>query len=154
MSTSPIALRPAHEHDLEQLTAWSYAFERDDGHPPAVDPGVPFIADTWRAFCDDPRRGDVLIVTRGDVPVGYVIVTYFWSNEFRGSCAILDELYVDPGHRGAMGRPILDLVDAHLRSRGVRVVSLEVLDANARAATLYLRHGFVSERRSYWRRLT
>ncbi|MBL8601037.1 MAG: GNAT family N-acetyltransferase [Myxococcales bacterium] len=148
-----LALRPATAADDAFLTRASYAFERDEGHPPGEDPGPPFIASTRRFFDENPSRGAVLVIDRAGEAIGYVILVALWSNEFRGETFLLDELYVDPAHRGGAGREALDAVLDYARARGAGQVSLEVLDANPRVAGLYARRGFVSERRSYWRKL-
>lgn len=148
-----ITLRAAREDELPQISAWSYAFERDDGHPPAVDPGPPFVAQTWAAFRDASSRGDLLAIDRDDTPIGYVIVVYYWSNEYRGTVALLDELYLAPAHRGGVGAAVLARIVEHVRTRGCMAVSLEVLDANPRVASLYERHGFRADRRAFVLRL-
>ncbi len=148
-----LTLREAHEADLPMLTRWSYAFERDDGHPPDVDPGAPFLAETWKVFRENPARGEVLVIDEGATPVGYVVLATYWSNEFRGELTVLDELYLDPAHRGGRGPAVLDAITARLRARGCRAVSLEVLNANPRVASLYERYGFRSDRRAFVLRL-
>lgn len=150
---TPISLRPAREDELPSLDAWSYDFERDDGHPPAQDPGPPFLSRTWAAFRDEPSRGEVLVIDDGARAIGYVVLVFYWSNEFRGVVALLDELYLAPSHRGGRGGAVLDAIAARLTARDVAAVSLEVLDANPRVASLYARHGFRSDRRAFVRRL-
>ncbi|MBS0660368.1 MAG: GNAT family N-acetyltransferase [Verrucomicrobia bacterium] len=147
-----VTLRPATSADLPDLERWSFAFERDGLHFP-TDPGPPFIAETWRRLASDPSRGEVLVIERDGHAAGYAILVFYWSNEQRGELALLDELWVDPAQRGGVGGEVLRALIARAQDRGAKAIELEVLDGSPRAASLYERHGFATDRRGYWRRL-
>jgi ribosomal-protein-alanine N-acetyltransferase len=56
---------------------------------------------------------------------------------------VLSDLWVDPGfHRRWVGKELLDTTIKHAAKDGIRVISLEVLSANRRAAAFYERNGF------------
>lgn len=148
----PIMLRPPTTTDLPALEAWSYAFERDGLHFP-TDPGPVFIGETLRRFATHPSHGEILVIERDGQPAGYAILVFFWSNEFRGEVVLLDELWIDPAHRGGSGGEVVERLIERSQARGARAISLEVLDGSPRAASLYARHGFASDRRSHWRAL-
>lgn len=150
--SADLQLRPTTVDDLAKLEAWSHAFERDGLHFP-TDPGPVFIAETWRRFAADPSHGEVLVIERDGQPAGYAILVFFWSNEFRGEVVLLDELWIDPAHRGGSGGEVVQRLVERGQARGARAISLEVLDGSPRAASLYGRHGFASDRRGFWRAL-
>jgi ribosomal protein S18 acetylase RimI-like enzyme len=80
----------------------------------------------------------------GGVIVGYALLLSFWSNEVGGEICILDELYVDPGHR-SRGH-VTGLVEALMRGDGPwpggAALELEVSPDNSRARALYEKLGF------------
>lgn len=132
-------LRPATRDDLPTLERWSRDFEHGR---------EPFIARTLAELGANPARGEILVL-EAPGPVGYAIVVSFWSNEFRGEAAILDELYVAPEHRGGHGAAALEAIEARLRARGVKLVALEVLAGETRVHSLYQRAGYRSGRTLY-----
>jgi GNAT superfamily N-acetyltransferase len=137
-------LRRAEEKDRALLVSWSRDFEHG-AH------GAPFIERTFELFAQKPERGEIVILTRDSgesEPVGYAILIPWWSNEFRGEALLLDELYVAPGHRGGTGAAALEAIEERARSRGVRVIALEVLPGS-KAHGLYQRAGFTSGRTLY-----
>jgi ribosomal protein S18 acetylase RimI-like enzyme len=70
-------------------------------------------------------------------PAGYAIIIPFWSNEFGGTVALLDELYILPEFRGqGLGKGVLDLIE-HTRPFNAVAVLLEVSEKNAKARAFY-----------------
>jgi GNAT superfamily N-acetyltransferase len=150
-------LRRAARSDLEQLVRWSRDFEhRGSGRSPDIEQaahGEPFIARTFEEFERSPGRGEIVIL-ESPTPAGYAILVSWWSNEFRGEALLLDELYVAPEHRGGTGRAALEAIEELARSRGVKLISLEVLPDAPRVHSLYQKAGYTSGRTLYQRRLT
>lgn len=146
MSSDGVDLRPATALDLPRLERWSRDFEHHRGDP--------FIARTLEELTRHPERGEIVVLERsGQGPVGYAILVRFWSNEFRGEALILDELYVAPEARGGVGRGALEKIEERARSRGVKLLALEVLPDAPRVHALYQRAGFKSDRTLYQKRL-
>ena len=70
-------------------------------------------------------------------PAGYAIIIPFWSNEFGGTVALLDELYILPEFRGqGLGKGVLDLIERDRPFDAVAVL-LEVSEKNAKARAFY-----------------
>jgi ribosomal protein S18 acetylase RimI-like enzyme len=91
----------------------------------------------------------VWVIERRSKPVGYVVVTLGYSLEYRGTTALVDELYLVPEHRGrGLGSQALRLVERVCSSSRVRTVHLEVERSNAGADALYRRLGFADRGRS------
>ena len=85
----------------------------------------------------------VLLAFAREEPVG-LAVCFFGLSTFQAKPLLnIHDLAVVPEYRGrGVGRALLDAVEAHARSRGCCKLTLEVLDANTRAETLYRSFGF------------
>lgn len=74
------------------------------------------------------------------VVAGYSLLTFYWSNEYHGVVAIIDELYVLPEHRN---KGISTLFVTHLaQNKEYAALQLEVFKENTKALQLYKRLGF------------
>ncbi len=81
--------------------------------------------------------------------MGYVVLTFGFSLEFKGRDAFVDEIYFRESHRGrGLGRQAIDLLVETCRSLGVRALHLEVGRENDSALEFYKRNGFVNHGRS------
>jgi GNAT superfamily N-acetyltransferase len=104
----------------------------------------------------DASRGRLLVATLEDRPVGVAALSSVWSIEHGGRAAWLEELYVEPSHRGrGIGRALLRAACDLAAASGAVAVDLEVDAGHARAARLYEAEGFRPLPRARWvRRLT
>ena len=94
------------------------------------------------------RLGRVWWVDWEGTPIGYVVLTFSFSVEFQGQCAVLDEVYLLPEHQGkGHFKHLLALVEAHCWRWGVRTLRLEVKTDNARAQRAYQKAGFAVDDR-------
>lgn len=90
-----------------------------------------------------PEHGIVWLMKDCDLPVGYAVVTFGYSLEFRGVDAFLDELYICESHRGrGLGRRAIELAEEYCRARGVQALHLEVERSNSGAQAVYRKLGF------------
>jgi diamine N-acetyltransferase len=137
-------LRPATPADLEAVLALHRAFFAEDGYT--------FREEESRAnlarLLGDPSLGRLWVMdTEGEV-VGYLLLAFGFSLEFRGRNAFVDELYVAPGHRGrGLGKRAIALATDACRELGVRALHLEVERYKEGAQELYRRSGFVDHDR-------
>ncbi|WP_148680654.1 GNAT family N-acetyltransferase [Halovivax ruber] len=101
-----------------------------------------YLAWVERCLTDEPRA--VTVATVGDDPAGYVFVlpdslALIWD------AAVLNEIYVDPDHRGeGVSDALMDAAVDVARKQDLPIDRL-VLDVDAdneRAAGFYDRHGF------------
>lgn len=96
----------------------------------------------------DPRLGVVILLERDSAAIGYVVLTFGFSLEFRGRFALLDELYLIPAARGqGWGKHALHLAANTARDHHVTALRLEVNHANSHARSLYLKNGFHDDQR-------
>lgn len=78
------------------------------------------------------------------VPIGYALITSYWSNEEGGEVIVLDELFINPISRSkGYGKLFMAWLEDHFSYASS--LSLEVLEANTRARELYERMGFKAD---------
>lgn len=79
--------------------------------------------------------------------VGYLVICFDYSLEYRGKGAWVDELFVSAAYRGrGIGTQLLDLAEDASKKEGAQVLHLEVNHGN-KAKELYRRRGFVEHER-------
>ncbi len=113
------------------------------------DPGQPVgseqVRRTLAMLRAQPVRGRAVVVEIDRRVAGYALLISFWSNEYGGEIAAIDELYIEPQHRGqGIGSSLFDAVvaDRALWPAPPAALELEVTPNNARARALYERLGF------------
>jgi GNAT superfamily N-acetyltransferase len=111
----------------------------------------PFHAPTVRAnlaeLLQNPVYGVIYLVREDSVPIGYLVICFDYSLEYRGKGAWIDELFVEPAHREkGIGTQLLDLADRASREHQAKVIHLEVNHGNP-AIELYRRRGFSEHHR-------
>lgn len=101
-----------------------------------------------RELWPNPRIGLVFLLQAGESLVGYAILTFGFSLEFRGRDALVDELYVREEFRDrGYGGSTLTWLEEVCRAEGIHALHLEVDHANPAAKRLYNRVGFVDHDR-------
>ena len=95
--------------------------------------------DELRAAIWGPHpAAEVLIARLDDVPVGFALFFHTFSTFLARRGLWLEDLFVDPGHRGAgIGKALLRAVAALARDRGCGRFEWSVLDWNAPAIRFY-----------------
>jgi ribosomal protein S18 acetylase RimI-like enzyme len=130
--------------DLPQLLALQAAYYREDGY--AHEPEE--ARNAWTALLDDASLGEVHVAEGPTGVVGYVVITFGYSLEYRGRDAFVDELFVAEPFRGrGLGRSALEVAEAACREAGARAVHLEVEPDKDQTIELYRRRGFVDKKR-------
>lgn len=104
----------------------------------------PIAAQTaLEGLLQDNQLGQVWLIQFAGQSIGYVVLTWGYSLEHLGRDAFIDELYLQPDHRGrGFGRQTLDFLDEICRSLKIRALHLEVDRGNAKAQNLYQSAGF------------
>ncbi len=92
--------------------------------------------------------GYIWLIEEAEHPVGYFVVTFWYSLEFYGKAAFLDELHIGAGYRGrGIGKSVLAFVQEFCAAQGVRALRLEVEHVNHQAHNLYRKSGFTEHPR-------
>lgn len=135
-----VQFRRAEPSDLDVLVTLMDRFNRSQGYP--FDAGVGRRA--LEVFTASPALGRLwLILTDGEQPAGYLVLSFGFSFEYGGHDAFIDELFVDERARGAgVGRAALEFALDQARALNVGAIHLEVEPDNPRAERLYERSGF------------
>jgi len=89
-----------------------------------------------------PDKGAITIIHIGNAIAGYGIVIYYWSNEYGGTIAHIDELYVRPSWRNRrIGSSYLEHI-AKTKGMKLKGIQVETTPANQKALAFYSRRGF------------
>lgn len=130
--------------DISLLTSLLHAFY-------AEEPGLHAFSekealDRARKILEQSGNGLFpLLLKNGDSVTGYALISTWYSNEFGGLMALLDELFIAPEHRGAgLGGKAMEALKTWAVTNGLRGISLEVTDADVQVRRLYERHGFIA----------
>ena len=91
---------------------------------------------------NETAGGVWLIRTENDI-IGYLILTYGYSIEYKGKDAFVDEIFIKEKYRrmGA-GKLALEFAEKTCRSTGVKALHLEVEKKNTNAQAFYRKNGY------------
>jgi GNAT superfamily N-acetyltransferase len=141
----PLSITQATTSDLETLFVLMRHMQLDDPWE------EPFHEPTVRAnlaeLLQNPIYGVAYIARQDSAPIAYLVICFDYSLEYRGKGAWIDELFVEPSHRGkGIGTQLLDLAEKASRDHHAKVLHLEVNHGNP-ATELYRRRGFSDHHR-------
>jgi len=140
-----LRLLSAGSDQLETLVAMMRELQSDDPWE------EPFSEEPLRAnlarLLGEPTLGLVFVAWEEAEAVGYLVLCFDYSLEYRGKGAWVDELFVKASRRGQrIGTQLLDLAEDASRQAGAKVLHLEVNHGNP-AKELYRRRGFAEHQR-------
>ncbi len=96
----------------------------------------------------DHSLGRVWVIRSGRETAGYCVLTLWYSLEFRGRAAFIDELFIKEGYRGmGIGTRALGFLKETATALGMKALRLEVERKNVSARRLYEKAGFESQDR-------
>ena len=97
----------------------------------------------FETFIANSNLGKAWLVYKGEEVIGYVILTFVFSFEYKGILAFLDELYIKKEHQGkGFGKQAVQFVQQESSQLNVKMLYLEVEQHNENAQKLYLAHDF------------
>ncbi len=100
-------------------------------------------------FISDEKLGKAWLLYSDNELVGYIILTYIFSFEYRGKIAFLDELYIiDSARNKGIGQATIEFVKDFAKSQNIKIMYLEVENNNQKAQKLYLANDFVIHNRT------
>ena len=141
----PLSVSRATPADLESLLTMMRQMQADDPW------SEPFHESTVRAnlteLLQKPDYGAIYLVREEAALIGYLVICFDYSLEYRGKGAWIDELFVEAAHRGkGIGTQLLDLAETASREHSAKFLHLEVTHGNP-ALELYRRRGFLDHQR-------
>ncbi|CAM4364357.1 GNAT family N-acetyltransferase [Flavobacterium terrigena] len=102
----------------------------------------------FETFITNPNLGKAWLIYQEEEIVGYVILTFVFSFEYKGILAFLDELYIKNVHQGkGFGKQAVQFIQQESSQLNVKMLYLEVEEHNENAQKLYLAHDFVNHNR-------
>lgn len=98
---------------------------------------------TLQELFQSPTAGQIYFIQKDQRIVGYIFLSFYFSIEFGGRTAFIDELFVLPGDRGqGIGSKVIELIEQKCRELNLQAIHLESERTNERATALYLKNGF------------
>jgi len=140
-----ISFHPAAAENLAELLAMMKELQADDPWSAPFEQTA--AAEATERLLRDPSLGRVWLIAYDGQTVGYIVMAFDYSLEYRGRGAWVDELFVRPSHRGSgIGTQALEFFAGQAKRLGVTVVHLEVNHGNP-AVELYRRLGYEDHHR-------
>lgn len=141
----PITFHAAESADLAELLAMMKELQQDDPW------SCPFeetaASHAVEQLLRDPNLGRIWMIHAEGKSIGYIVMAFDYSLEYRGRGAWVDEFFVRRSHRGmGIGTEALEFFASQAKQFGVSVVHLEVNHGNP-AIELYRRVGFEDHQR-------
>ena len=97
----------------------------------------------FETFIANSNLGKAWLIYKGEEVIGYVILTFIFSFEYKGILAFLDELYINKEHQGkGFGKQAVQFIQQESSQLNVKMLYLEVEQHNENAQKLYLAHDF------------
>jgi GNAT superfamily N-acetyltransferase len=101
------------------------------------------------SFISNEYLGRIWLIANESAIIGYVVLTFCFSFEFKGRTAFVDELFLNESYRGkGIGGQVLDFVDGHAKELGLKALHLEVERHNEKGKRLYVKKGFKEHERA------
>lgn len=131
--------KPIAVQDISIVIAMMEEFYAIDNYP--IDTEV--SRGLLHEFLENESLGRGWVILKKNEPVGYVILTFVFSFEYKGRIAFLDELFISPAARGlGFGKQALDFVTEQAKALSAKIIYLEIEGHNTVAQKLYLSKGY------------
>jgi ribosomal protein S18 acetylase RimI-like enzyme len=109
------------------------------------------IKKTFDTLAKHPDKGAILVIINNKKVIGYAIIINFWSNEFGGNIAHIDEFYIQKDFRSqGIGTNFIKNLIKKKFNKSV-ALQLEVTPGNKKARSLYEKLGFKKEKNAFLR---
>ncbi|MDQ7962075.1 GNAT family N-acetyltransferase [Flavobacterium lindanitolerans] len=136
---------PIQTSDIDTIVPMMQEFYSIDNYP--ID--IAISKALFLEFIENPHLGKAWLIYSDEEIVGYIILTFVFSFEYKGTIAFLDELYISDKARGkGIGKKALDFIHQEALSLSLKIIYLEIENHNEIAQKLYLSKDFVVHNRS------
>jgi len=136
------SFKRAEMSDMEILMEFIQEFCEVDHHP--FDDSSVRVALT--KIVSDDSLGRVWLIQHNSKAIGYIVLTFGYSLEYRGREAVIDEIYILESHRGqGIGKRAIEFVEEVSPSLEIKVLHLEVERENIAAQRFYQKVGFEAQ---------
>lgn len=139
MKEKMIQFKQLEKSQIEIITKMMQDFYAIDNYP--IDLEV--SKKLFNEFISDENLGKAYLIFDENQIVGYVILTFIFSFEYKGRIAFLDELYIKETARGkGIGKLAIQYIKQESQLLNVKLLYLEVENHNENAQKLYLANDF------------
>lgn len=139
-----ITFKPLKSADIETIVPMMQDFYAIDNYP--ID--VAISKALFLEFLENEHLGRAWLIYFDNEVVGYIILTFIFSFEYKGTIAFLDELYLSEKARGkGIGKAAVDFIQSEARKLSLKIIYLEVEGHNQNAQQLYLSKDFTVHNR-------
>lgn len=139
-----ITFKPLEFIDIETITYMMQDFYAIDNYPINLEVSKKLFEE----FITNQNLGKAYLIYNSDEEetlkiVGYVILTFVFSFEYKGKIAFLDELYIKETARGkGIGNQTILFIKEESRKLNLKLIYLEVENHNENAQKLYIANDF------------
>lgn len=131
-------------NQLEIIISMMQDFYAIDNYPINIDVSKKL----FQEFLANEDLGKCWLIYNDDEIVGYFILTFIFSFEYKGRIAFLDELYIIKKHQGkGIGKLAIAFIKEQIPKLSLKLLYLEVEHHNENAQKLYLANDFVIHNR-------
>ncbi len=139
MTGTVITLRIPKEAHINAITDMMADFYAIDDYP--FETSV--MQEQVRYFLANEHLGRLWILQHADLVLGYVVLSFGFSFEYKGRDTFIDELFIKSDERGkGIGKKALILVEEEAKKLSVNALHLEVESHNEAGKKLYYQQGF------------
>jgi GNAT superfamily N-acetyltransferase len=141
--------KPLENHDINSITSMMHDFYAIDNYPIDID----VTKKLFEEFIKNKNLGKAFLICHSDEGriseiVGYAIITYIFSFEYKGKMAFFEELFINENFRGkGIGQKAIEFVTEFVKNKNIKMMYLEVENHNLNAQKLYLANDFVIHNR-------
>ncbi|WP_395053170.1 GNAT family N-acetyltransferase [Flavobacterium sp.] len=130
---------PLINQNIETITNMMQDFYAIDNYP--ID--IEVSKKLFQEFISDENLGKSWLIYDNSEIVGYVILNFIFSFEYKGRIAFLDELYISENFRGkGIGKQAIEFIKKQTTELNVKLIYIEVENHNVNAQKLYLANDF------------
>ena len=102
-----------------------------------------------KQFVQNQDLGRLWIIEVSERTIGYIVLTFGFSFEYRGRDAFIDEFYIkEPYRHRGIGKKALAFVATKAKEFDIKAIHLEVEHHNKLANRLYSKNGYVGNDRA------
>ena len=134
-----VQFKPLETSQIETITLMMQDFYAIDNYP--ID--IEVSKKLFQEFLSDENLGKSWLIYDDSEVIGYVILTFIFSFEYKGRIAFIDELYLKDSARGkGIGAKTLEFIKEQIPKLSLKLLYLEVEHHNENAQKLYLANDF------------
>ena len=131
--------KPLQFSDIESIIILMQEFYAVDNY--SID--IKISKKLFEEFISDENLGRSYLIFVDNEIVGYTIITYVFSFEYKGKIAFIDEMYIKETYRGkGIGSEIIKFIKNECHKLKLKLIYLEVENHNLKAQKLYIANDF------------